>query len=279
MTTALATPLPTQETARREATGGGLRGLLAGEWIKFRSLRSTWLTLGIALVAMVLLGWLFTGTAQSGGPGGDGGGPPELRTADPIGLSLAGYRLAQLAIGVVGVLLVTGEYASGTIRTTFAAVPRRWPVVAGKATVFAVLVLLASAATALVAFLVGQAASGDAGASLSDAGVPRVLLGTALYLSAIGLLGMALGWLLRSTTGAVSALFGLVFLLPILGQLLPSSWGPDVVRWLPGEAGSQVLQLTSSADAFGPWAGFAVLCGYLVVAFGAAVALLRRRDA
>ena len=277
MTTALDTRL--EGTSRREDTGGGLRGLLTGEWIKLRSLRSTWLTLGIALVVMVLLGWLFTGTAESGGPGGDGGGPPELRTAGPIGLSLAGYRLAQLAIGVVGVLLVTGEYASGTIRTTFAAVPRRWPVLAGKAAVFASVVFLASAVTAVVAFLVGQAASGDAGAALSDAGVPRVLLGTALYLTAIGLLGMALGWLVRSTAGAVSALFGLVFLLPILAQLLPSSWGPDVVRWLPGEAGSQVLQLTASPEAFGPWAGFAVLCGYLALAFGAAGVLLRRRDA
>ena len=268
-------------TPRPAATGGGVRGVLAGEWVKLRSLRSTWLTLGLALVAMVLLGWLFAGTAESGGPGdgGPGGDGPGFGATDPATLSLAGYTLASLAIGTVGVLLVTGEYANGLIRTTFAAVPRRWPVVAGKAAVFAALVFVASAVAALLAFLVGQAAYGDGAASLSDDGVPRMLVGTALYLSAIGLLGMALGWLVKSTAGAVSALFGLLFLLPVLGQLLPSSWGPDVTRWLPGDAGSQVLQLTTSADAFGPWAGFAVLCGYLVVAFGAAVALLRRQDA
>jgi ABC-type transport system involved in multi-copper enzyme maturation permease subunit len=258
---------------------GGISGLLTGEWVKLRSLRSTWITLGVALVLMVLLGLLFTSTAETGGPGGDGGGPPGLSYTDPVGLSLAGFRLAQLAIGVVGVLLVTGEYTSGTIRSTFAAVPRRWPVVAAKATVFAALVLLASAVTAVIAFVVGQAALGDLGVGLGTDGVPRVLLGTALYLTSIGLLGMALGWLLRSTAGAVSTLFGLIFLLPALGRLLPSSWGPDVVRCLPGEAGSQVLQMTTQPDQFTPWTGFAVLVGYLVVAFSAAVLLLRRRDA
>jgi ABC-type transport system involved in multi-copper enzyme maturation permease subunit len=256
-----------------------VRGLLAGEWVKTRSLRSTWLTLGGALVAMVLLGLLFTSSAETGGPGGDGGGPPGLSFGDPVGLSLAGFRLAQLAIGVVGVLLVTGEYTSGTVRSTFAAVPRRWQVVLAKATVFAALVFTASAVAAVVAFLVGQAAVGDLGAGIGDAGVPRVLLGTALYLTGIGLLGMALGWLLRSTAGAVATLFGVVFLLPVLGQLLPASWGPDVLRWLPGEAGSSVLQMTTLPDSFSPWTGFAVLCGYLVVAFGAAMVLLHRRDA
>jgi ABC-2 type transport system permease protein len=276
MSTAVAEPAAQVVPTR---TGGGVRGLLAGEWVKTRSLRSTWLTLGGALVAMVLLGLLFTATADKGGPGGDGGGPPGLSFTDPVGLSLAGFRLAQLAIGVVGVLLVTGEYTSGTVRSSFAAVPRRWPVVAAKAAIFAALVFLATAVTAVVAFEVGQVALGDLGVGITTAGVPRVLLGTALYLTGIGLLGMALGWLLRSTAGAVASLFGIVFLLPVLGRLLPSSWGPDVLRWLPGEAGAQVLSMRTSADSFAPWPGFLVLCGYLAVAFAAAIVLLRRRDA
>jgi hypothetical protein len=277
MSTAVAEPITT--TALPETKqGGGLTGLLTGEWVKLRSLRSTWITLGVALLLMVLLGWLFTAHATSG-DGGDGRGPAALAHSDPAGLSLAGYRLAQLAVGVVGVLLVTGEYTSGTVRSTFAAVPRRWPVVAAKATVFSALVFVVSAVTAVITFLVGQAALGDLGVGLGTAGVPRVLLGTALYLTGIGLLGMALGWLLRSTAGAVSTLFGVIFLLPGLAQLLPSSWGPDVVRWLPGEAGSQVLQMTTQSGSFAPWTGFTVLVGYLAVAFGAAVVLLHRRDA
>ncbi|MFQ1003938.1 ABC transporter permease subunit [Modestobacter sp. SSW1-42] len=270
---------PDRPATHTAARGGGLAGLLRGEWVKLRSLRSTWLSLAIGLVLMVLLGWLFTATAESGGPGGDGGGPPGLSLTDPVGLSLAGYRLAQLAIGVLGVLLVTGEYSSGTIRSTFAAVPRRWPVVAAKAAVFSAVVFLGALVAGGTSFLVGQASLGDLGVGLGADGVVRALLGLALYLTAIGLSGMALGWLLRSTAGAISTLFGLVFLLPVLGALLPSSWGPDVVRLLPGEAGAQVFALVPAPDALDPWAGFAVLVGYLVVAFGAATVLLHRRDA
>ena len=271
--------LDTPATSHAPTRSGGPAGLLRGEWVKLRSLRSTWITLAVGLGLMVLLGWLFTATAESGGPGGDGGGPPGLSLTDPVGLSLAGSTLAQLAIGVLGVLLVTGEYATGTIRSTFAAVPRRWPVVVGKAAVFAAVVFVGSLVAGVVAFVVGQASLGDLGVGLGADGVVRALLGLALYLTAIGLFGMALGWLLRSTAGSISTLFGLVFLLPVLGALLPSSWGPDVVRLLPGEAGARVFSLVQAPDALGPWSGFAVLIGYLVVAFAAATVLLRRRDA
>lgn len=253
-------------------------GLLRGEWIKARSLRSTWYVLVGSLVGMVLLGLLFTSTADDGGPGGNGGGPPGVDFAQPLTLALAGYNLAQLALGVLGVLLVTGEYTSGTIRSTFAAAPRRWPVVVAKAAVLGGLVLVTSAVAALVAYAVGSAVT-DGMPGLGEDGVLRVVLGTALYLTAITLLGSALGWLLRSTAGGVATLFGLVFLLPILGNLLPADWGPDVVRWLPGSAGGSLLRLTTTADQFAPWTGFAVLVGYVVVGLAAAVWRLRTRDA
>ncbi|SDC81502.1 ABC-type transport system involved in multi-copper enzyme maturation, permease component [Geodermatophilus telluris] len=258
--------------------GGGVRGLLVGQWLALRSLRTTWWVLGGASVAMVLLGLLFTSTSESGGPGGRGG-PPGLDLADPVALSLGGYNLAALATGVLGVLLVTGEYTSGAVRVTFAAVPQRWPVLLGRAAVLAAVALATTTAAAVAAFLVGQAALGDAGVSLADDGVARAVLGAGLYVTAIGLLGSALGWLLRSTGGAIGTLFGIVFLLPVLGGLLPSSWGPDVVRWLPGQAGSSVLQRVTTADEFAPWTGYAVLCGYLVLLFAAAVVTVRRRDA
>ncbi|QXG76747.1 ABC transporter permease subunit [Modestobacter sp. L9-4] len=261
------------------ATGGGVTGLLRGEWVKLRSLRSTWIALGTGLVLMVLLTWLFTATADSGGPGGDGGGPGSLAATDPIGLSLASFRLAQLFIGVVGVLLVTGEYATKTITTTFAAVPRRWPVVLAKAVVFGVLVFVSSLVASVVSFVVGQASLGDLGVGFGADGVPRALLGTAAYLTAIGLFGMALGWLLRSTAAGIATLFALVLLLPGLGQLLPASWGPDVVRLLPGEAGQQIATIVPEPSALGPWTGGAVLLAWLVVSATAAVVLLRRRDA
>ncbi|MGY1733946.1 ABC transporter permease subunit [Geodermatophilus sp. SYSU D01045] len=262
-------------TGHRRPAGGSL---LAGQWVAVRSLRTTWWVLGGASAAMVLFGLLFTSTAESGGPGGQGG-PPGLDLADPVALSLGGYRPAALAVGVLGVLLVTGEYTSGAVRATFAAVPRRWPVLLARAVVLAAVALVTTGLAALAAFLVGQAALGDAGVSLTDAGVARAVLGAGLYVTAIGVLGSALGWLLRSTGGAVGTLFGIVFLLPVLGGLLPSSWGPDVVRWLPGQAGSSVLQVAPGSDGFAPWTGYAVLCGYLVVLYAAAVITVRRRDA
>ena len=265
---------PATHTAAR---GGGFSGLLRGEWVKLRSLRSTWIALGAGLVLMVLLTWLFTGTAETTGPDGDG--PGSLAYTDPIGLSLASFRLAQLFIGVVGVLLVTGEYATKTISTTFATVPRRWPVVVAKAVVFGALVFVSSLVTSVVCFVLGQALLGDLGVGFGADGVPRALLGTAVYLTAIGLFAMALGWLLRSTAAGIATLFALVLLLPGLGQLLPASWGPDVVRLLPGEAGQQIATIVPEPSALGPWTGFAVLVVYLVVSFGAATVLLRRRDA
>jgi len=264
-------------TAPETTTTGGAAGLLRGEWVKTRSLRSTWNVLLGALVAMVLLGLLFTSTADTGGPGGDGGGPPSVDFSLPLTLSLAGYNLAQLALGVLGVLLVTGEYTSGTIRSTFAAIPKRWPVVLGKAAVLGALVLVASLVAAFASYAVGAAVT-DSMPGLGEDGVLRVVVGTALYLTAIAVLGTALGWLLRSTAGAVAVLFGLVFLLPILGQLLPASWGPDLVRWLPGQAGGQLLQLTPVPGEFTPWVGFAVLVGYVVVGLAASVVRLRSRD-
>ncbi|SDO40236.1 ABC-type transport system involved in multi-copper enzyme maturation, permease component [Klenkia soli] len=264
----------TLETPTRPSTAG----LLRGEWIKARSLRSTWYVLAGSLVGMVLLGLLFTSTAGDGGPGGNGGGPPSVDFAQPLTLALAGYNLAQLALGVLGVLLVTGEYTSGTIRSTFAATPRRWPVVAAKAAVLGGVVLVTSTVAALASYAVGSAVT-DGMPGLGDDGVLRVVLGTALYLTAITLLGSALGWLLRSTAGAVATLFGLVFLLPILGNLLPADWGPDVVRWLPSSAGGSLLRLTTTADQFAPWTGFAVLVGYVAVGLGAAVWRLGTRDA
>jgi hypothetical protein len=281
MSTTVVTDRRTADDAAGPARtrGGGLQGLLTGEWIAVRSLRSTWWVLGAAAAALLLLGVLFTATADEGGPAGNGGGPPGLSYSDPVGLSLGGTNLAGLVLGVLGVLLVTGEHTSGAVRVLFAAVPRRWPVVLGRAAVTATLTEVVTLVAALAAFLVGQQVLGSSGAALGDPGAARAVVGTSLYLTGIGLLGSALGWLLRSTAGAVGTLFGLVFLLPVLGGLLPSSWGPDVVRWLPGQAGSAVAHVVTGADSFAPWTGFAVLCGWLAVLFAAAVTVVRRRDA
>ncbi len=248
------------------------------EWIKFRSLRSTWLTLALIVLFVIGLGAAFSAARAARWSHID---PVERATFDPTATSLGGVFLAQLAVGVLGVLLVTAEYASGTIRATFMAVPKRIPVLAAKIVVFAVTLLTVTVPSALIAFAVGQRilSSKHIQTTLSAPHVTRAVVGAALYLTVVGLFGAALGWLLRQTAGAIATLFGLLLVLPILMHFLPSSWSDAAGKWLPGNAGQAVLTVRPEAHSLGPWTGFAVLCAYVVAALVAAAALLLRRDA
>ncbi|SEO02757.1 ABC-2 transporter permease [Actinacidiphila rubida] len=252
--------------------------VLYSEWIKLRTLRSTFFTLLTAMVALIGLGALFsefTASHWASMPAG------ERAHFDPAQTSLRGYFLAQLAVGVLGVLMISGEYATGMIRSTLAAVPRRLPVLWAKSALFAAVVWVLTTASALVAFLLGQAlmSSHHLGVSLGDPGVLRVVLGTGLYLTVVGLLGVAIGALIRNTAGGIAALFGLLLIIPVLGEALPSSWGNHVNQWLPSNAGQSLLTLHHEAHTLQPWTGFAVFCLYGVVALAGAAFLLKRRDA
>lgn len=246
-------------------------GMVRGEWIKLRSLRSSWWTLLGGLALMVVLSAVFGSSAGGEGPGDD-------FPQDPISLSLAGYNIAQLAIAVLGVLMVSGEYASGTVRGTFAAVPRRWPVIVAKAAVLAVVLWVTTTLASFAAFFVGQLAYGTGSASITDDGALRMVMGTGLYLTAIGLFAMALAWILRSTAAGIATVVALLLVIPGLTGLLPSSWGPDVARWLPTEAGGAIMARVTDPTSFATWSGYAVLIGWVVVAFVAAAAVLRRND-
>ena len=248
------------------------------EWLKFRSVRSSWLTLTITMVLVVGLGALFTAARAAHWPPRD---PGEQFTFDPTRISLAGVFLAQLAMGVLGVLVVTGEYATGTIRATFTAVPRRLPVYVAKPLVFGILSLVTLVPTTLAAFIVGQDLLSSKGIN-TTLGAPHVLravIGAALYLTAIGLFGVGLGWLLRHTAGAISTLFGVLLILPILAAVLPSPWNDDVSKWLPSDAGQAIFGVRFHLNAFGPWAGFAVLCGYVAAVLVLGGVTVMRRDA
>ncbi|GIG63009.1 ABC transporter permease [Longispora fulva] len=246
--------------------------VIRSEWIKFWSLRSTIVTIAAALAVVVGIGLL---AAQITSTGAAGDTP-----ADPTDVSLAGVGIGVLILGTLGVLFTATEYSTGMIRSTLAAVPKRLPVLWGKAAVFAAVVFPLTLAAALIAFLGGQALLGDHGASLTDPGVARAVLGSAGYLTGAGLFGLALGSLLRSTAAAVSTLFGVLFLLPgISFLLLPDSWQNNVGPYLPSSAGSAFTAVRQSADLLTPWAGLAVFAGYLVVLGGAAAWRLRRHDA
>ncbi|MEV4624986.1 ABC transporter permease [Micromonospora sp. NPDC049523] len=270
------TPAPRTRTPRTGRVT--LARVIRSEWIKLRSLRSTVVSLLATMGVVIALGLLFAGVV-SGRIGGESLGIGAGSTGDPVGASLGGVQLGQLVIGVIGVLLVAGEYTTGMIRATLAAVPRRLPVLWGKTIVFGGVTMAAMLVATLAAFFGGQALLGEHGVSLFDSGVLRAVVGGAVYLTGVGLLGLALGALLRATAAAIGALFGAMLVVPGLFPLLPSSWNDAVGPYLPSHAGESFMAVTPAPGMLGPWAGLAVFAGYVVVALAAAAIMLKRRDA
>jgi ABC-type transport system involved in multi-copper enzyme maturation permease subunit len=198
-----------------------------------------------------------------------------------ITLPLRGLFLAQLAVGVLGVLVISGEYSTGMIRATLSAVPRRLPVLWAKAAVFAAVTLVLMLISSFAAFFGGQLflSSQNLQTTLSAPGALRIVVGVALYLTVVGLLGVALGALIRNTAGAIAAVFGLLLVLPVLGEVLPPSWGKHVTPYLPSNAGQALLSVHPDPGGLAPWTGFGLFCLYALAALTAAAILLRRRDA
>jgi ABC-2 type transport system permease protein len=251
------------------------------EWIKLCTVRSTYWTLLATVAAMIAFGALLSAayvrhyTAAS----------PAVRAAfDPAAYSLSGFFLAQLATGVLGVVIITSEYATGSIRSTFTASPQRGTVLAAKAAVFGGAAAVTGIASAFAAFLTGQAilARRHIGTNLGDPGAIRPVIGAGLYLAVLGLLALGLGTLIRRTAGAIAAVIGLIIVLPVLVQGLPLSWQTAVSKYLPSAAGQAVIGRTKFAppgQLLPPWTGFAVLCAYTAAALIAAAITLNRRDA
>ncbi|MDP9092158.1 MAG: ABC transporter permease [Actinomycetota bacterium] len=255
-------------------------GVIRSEWIKLRSLRSTWFSLLAAVLIVVGLGTLFSGLHAHRMQ--DSIGPNGKIIFDATQISLRGVFLAQLAIGVLGVLVIAGEYSTGMIRSSLAAVPHRYPVLIAKALVFAVVVFVVSVVAAFIGFLLGQQAqaSTHAQATLSTPGAERAIIGAALYLTLIGLLGVGLGFLIRNTAGAIATLFGIVLVAPLLANALPTPYSTDISKYLPLNAGSQILTtINPDPNMLSPWAGIGVTALYAVASLIAGAVILNRRDA
>jgi ABC-2 type transport system permease protein len=268
MTTATMTPAA-PATAARPVHRLSARGVLAGEWTKFSSLRSSWVTTGVSALLVVAFGLIaaMVGDAASG--------------SDAVSLALSGTTLAALAVGVLGVLLSAGEYSTGMIRATFTAVPARLPVLWAKALIAGGTAFAAMTIAAVVAFLAGSPLldSSLAPLGLGDEGVLRALVGAGVYLGLVAVLGVALGMLLRSSAGSIATLAGALLILPGLMMLLPGSLAESVAPYLPSNAGSAIMALNPSEGSLSPWAGLAVFAGYVVVALAAAAYRLRKSDA
>jgi ABC-type transport system involved in multi-copper enzyme maturation permease subunit len=198
---------------------------------------------------------------------------------DPISTSLAGVLLAQVAIGVLGVLVISSEYTTGMIRSTFTAAPQRHAVIAAKAVVFGVVAFVVGTLASLIAFLVGQAVLGVHGVDLSSPGATRSVIGVGLYLGLLGVFAVGLGTIVRRSTGAIAALFGLILVLPGLLLTLPATIQDTIVKFLPGNAGQAIFATGHEASTLSPWAGLVVFAVYSGAALAISVAVVRQRDA
>ncbi|AXB44696.1 ABC transporter permease [Amycolatopsis albispora] len=246
--------------------------LLRSEWTKFRSLRSTWLTAAVT----VLLGVGVSTLASSAKA--NAYDPVDW---DPTATSLTSIIMAQLAIGVLGVLVVTSEYATGTIQPSVVAVPARGRLLAAKAVVFGGVALVLSQVIGFASFFAGQAMIAAAGVPHATLGQPEVLravLGSGLYLTAVGLLGLGLGAVLRSTAGAIGVLVSATLLIRLVAQMLPEPWSGWMDRFWPTAAGEKIVNVLPVAGMLSPWTGFALLCGFVAVIGAAGYTVLRTRD-
>jgi hypothetical protein len=252
--------------------------VLHSEWIKLATVRSNYIGGALTLVGMIALAIL-----SCWGQGNSYATmAPDLKSHwDPGGWSQLGFVFAQLSVGVLGVLTITGEYSTGMIRSTFGAVPRRWPVLAAKAAVFAAAALVLSLVAGIAAFYSGQAmfAGKHIGTTLTAPGVAREVLGTALYVTLAGLFGVALGALVRSTPGGIACLVGIVTILPLTLRGLPQSWYYHIAPYLPSNAGTDITRLYHDPHTLYPWPGLGLFALYVAGTFAAATVLLKQRDA
>ncbi|MGH8889458.1 MAG: ABC transporter permease [Acidothermaceae bacterium] len=252
--------------------------LVKSEWVKFRSLRSTVYSLITAVVFIVGFGILISALRANDIKHL---GTASLGNFDAAAVSLRGLFVAPLAVGVLGVLIVTGEYGTGMIRASLAAAPRRLPVLWAKLTVFVAVVFVIGAVSSFLAFTFGQAflSSAHVGIGIGSPGAARAVFGGAIYLTLVGVLAVGLGFLLRNTGGALAALFGLLLVLPVLAQALPMSWYNHVFKFLPTPAGTQIMTTVHDPSSLSPWPGVGVFAVYAVAAVLAGAFVLRRRDA
>jgi len=255
--------------------------LVVSEWTKLRSVRSTVASLGLLVVLTLGFTTLLASVTVSQWSKAD---PSQQRQiiADPAGMILGtGFQLSQLTICALGVLVITSEYATGMIRASLLAVPRRVPMLAAKAAVFAVLVFVVGELAAFPSFFIGAAIlHGKAPVALGDPGVLRAVLGSGLYLAVLGLFALAVGGLVRHTAAGITGVIGFVLILAPLAQELPGSFGKHLHAYLPSEAGRLIAQAHQGPhDLLTPWQGFGVFCLWTAVLLGAAASLLQRRDA
>jgi ABC-2 type transport system permease protein len=252
--------------------------VIRSEWTKLWSLRSTRWTLLVAILGMAGLGPLIAAIQMNRW---DHMSIGDRLHFNPINTGVGGYHFAQLAIGVLGVLVLTGEYSTGQIRSSFMAVPKRLPVLWAKAGTFAAVAFVLMLISVLVSFLASQSilTQHHVQTTLGHAPALRAVIGAALYLAVLGVFCTGLGAIVRNTAGGIALFAGLLFVLPGLAAILPTSTQNAINPYLPSNAGTTLLSGTHEAHTLSAWGGFGLFCGYTAIVLIVAAVLMRRRDA
>jgi ABC-2 type transport system permease protein len=255
-----------------------MTAVLRSEWVKFRSLRSMAWTLLTVVALMAGFGALFS---YGRGRAYVEAVPADRAGFDPTATSLTGLMVAQVAVAVLGVLVITSEFATGTIRPSLTVVPRRGRLLAAKAVMLTVVAFVAGTVAGLAAFLLGQPILGRQGVphtAFGDPGTIRAIVGSGLFLAATAVFGLALGAIVRVTAGALTIAITLLLMTPVFAQLLPAALYDWVSKWWPSLAGLRVSTLVPDPHLLGPWQGISVLAGFAVAVLVVAFVDFRRRD-
>jgi hypothetical protein len=250
------------------------------EWTKLRSVRSTRWSLFAGTLLTIGFPLLFATITSSRWPHMNAHERAD-RLSHPLEVALAGVNVSQLALGVLGVLVITAEYSTGMIRASFTAVPKRLPVLWAKAGVFAGVSFALMLPSVVIAFFASRAilASDHIGQlSFWHAGVARTVVGGAVYLTLIGVFALGLGAIVRNTAGGIATFAAIMFVIPPLMNILPSSWNNAISPYLPSNAARAIFQFTHGSDSLAPGTGLLLFCGYLALTIAIAAVLLVRRD-
>jgi len=252
--------------------------VVLSEWTKFVTVRSTRWSLGVGIFLTIAFPILFAAVTSSRWGSMS---PAERANRHPLDIALAGVNVAQLAIAVLGVLVITGEYSTGMIRSTFIAVPKRLPVLWAKVGVYAAVSFALMVPAVIIGFFASQAILARHNllqTSFTAPGVTRSVIGGAVYVMLVGVFALAIGALVRSTAGGIATFAGIFFVIPPLMNILPTSWNDAISKYLPSNAGRQLFSLTHGTHDLSPTAGGLLFLGYCVVVVAAAAVLLVRRD-
>ncbi|GAA3339213.1 ABC transporter permease subunit [Curtobacterium pusillum] len=259
--------------------------LVRSEWIKFRSIRSTIWCLAILVVLTIAMAVLIGNALDSGQPV-----TQDQANGTLVTINTASVSLTALVVAVLGVLIITGEYGTGQVRSTFTADPGRTGVILAKAAVLAVTTFVVSAVSIWIGVIASAALQAGKGvhADLADPSVFMPLLGASVYVALLALLAYGIGLLVRSSAGGIAITLGILLVLPgvlsLVASAIEAQWLADVVTFLPAQAGGQLFAF-SSGDAgqqagivLNGWGGFAVLLAEVVVVGALALTVARRRD-